>query len=483
LRKHHDSLLQDHSKYRQMHIRLLENYYWDKMKDDCRRYATNCFICRRTKIYNTSKQDLLTSLSIFQRKWTDFSFDFVTKLSRCKRRNQVFEKILVIVDRLIKRKLYKSMTSIETQDLFDAFKRRVFCCYELFISLINDRDNQITAKLWDRTCNRYKIKNKIFSTHHLETDDQIENANKWMKNYLRAYVKYAQDDWVDHLSDAEFAANNYKNAFTRMISFFVDPEFHSRNDTELSETYDSTTSKRAELVRANKIIERQNEIRKWLIDHITWAQAKQIKHANRTRTAHFEYKVEDLVYVNSKNFAIDRQNRSLSSKNVDSWKIIRNIDNKVYELDISEHLKLTELTSIFHSWKLHLASSNSFSDQIVKSDLSILIIDSEGTDSHEKYELLKIVNCRETRRFEVQYKITFIESWDEWNTNLFWQSWIDFLNSKDAIVRYHSKHFDKSNSSREMTELNIIENEVISRNHHMNIQNHAIRSLQFWKRK
>ncbi len=167
------------------------------------------------------------------------------------------------------------------------------------------------------------------------------------------------------------------------------------------------------------------------------------------------------MYVNAKNFAIDRQNRSLSFKNVESWNITRNIDNKAYELDISEHLKSAELTSIFHSWKLHLASFDSFSDQIMKFDVSILVIDIETTNSHEEYELLKVVNCRQNRRFDIQYKATYIESWNEWNTNSSWQSWTDFLNSKDAVLRYHADNLDKLKSSQEMTELKFIENDQI----------------------
>ncbi len=66
----------------------------------------------------------------------------------------------------------------------------------------------------------------------LETDDQIENANKFMKNYLRAYVRHAQDDWVNYLSETEFAVNNHVNIFTEMTFFFVDHEYHSRNDVE-----------------------------------------------------------------------------------------------------------------------------------------------------------------------------------------------------------------------------------------------------------
>ena len=442
LRKHHDTPMQGHPGYRAMHAKLLENYYWENMKDDCKRYATNCSICRRSKAYNTSKQGLLAPLPIPQRKWTDISLDFVTKLPKCRRRNQVFENILIIVDRLTKRRLYESMTSMGTQDLFEALKRRVICCYGLPQSIVSDRGGQMTAKLWNRICTRYGIKNKLSSAHHPETDGQTENANKVMKNYLRAYVRYVQDDWVDHLPDAEFAANNHENASTGMTSFFADHGYHPRTDAEPPGTYDFNTPGKAELARADKIIARQEAIQKWLVDHITWAQADQIKHANKSRIPHPEYKVGDLVYMNSKDFISQRQSRSLSSKNVGPWKVIRNIDNKAYELEIPEHLKSAGLTPIFHSWKLHLAPTDSIPGQVNDPDPPILITDSND-EPHEEYELLELVDCRQTKKFGVQYKATYVGSWDEWNTDPPWQPWTDFLNSKDAVLKFHSENPDK----------------------------------------
>jgi predicted transglutaminase-like cysteine proteinase len=82
-----------------------------------------------------------------------------------------------------------------------------------------------------------------------------------MKNYLRVYVKYAQNDWMNHLSNVEFATNNHVNITTDMTSFFADHDYHSRPDCESSETFDFTTSKETELLRANKIIEKENAIR------------------------------------------------------------------------------------------------------------------------------------------------------------------------------------------------------------------------------
>ena len=48
-------------------------------------------------------------------------------------------------------------------------------------------------------------------------EGQTKSTNRVMKNYLRAYIAYTQDDWVDHLPMVKFAASNYVNAFIDLI--------------------------------------------------------------------------------------------------------------------------------------------------------------------------------------------------------------------------------------------------------------------------
>jgi hypothetical protein len=290
-------------------------------------------------------------------------------------------------------------------------QRRVFSAYELSVSMISDRETQLIAELWKRICTRYEISIKSFFAHHSKTDDQTENANKVMKNHLRAYVKYAQNDWINYLSDAKFAANNHVNVFTEMTFFFVDHEYHSRSEAESSHHYDE--SRKAEIQKADEIIQRQEKMTKWIRENLIWAQTKQAHHVNKTRQSHSEYKVDDMMYVNVKDFFSKRLSRSLIFKNVESWKIIRVIDNKTYEVKVSEHLKAAELTSIFHSWKLHLASNNSFFDQIESSESSVMIFDLQNKESHEEYELLDIVNCRKFMKHDLQYKATYIDNWNQ----------------------------------------------------------------------
>ena len=54
-----------------------------------------------------------------------------------------------------------------------------------------------------------------------------------MEEYLRAYVNYLQDDWVQYLSIAEFAANNQESTTTSASPFFATSGFNPRLDFKL----------------------------------------------------------------------------------------------------------------------------------------------------------------------------------------------------------------------------------------------------------
>ena len=275
-----------------------------------------------------------------------------------------------------------------------------------------------------------------------------------MKNYLRAYVRHAQDDWVDYLPDAEFAVNNHTNASTGMSPFFADHGYHPRSGSEPPQPFDSNVTGRAELMSADKITARQEAMTKWLIEHLTWAQADQMRYANESRAPHPDYKIGDMVYVNTKDFSVDKQSRSLSSKNAGPWKIIRNIDNKAYELEIPEHLKRVGLTPIFHPWKLHLAPTNPFPGQLIEPGPPILIQEDAESSPHEEYEVLEIVECRETKKYGTQYKATSIGSWDDWNANPPWQPWTDFIRAKEEIRKFHTDNKGKPNAPKDVLFMN-----------------------------
>ena len=51
------------------------------------------------------------------------------------------------------------------------------------------------------------IKAVIFIAYHLQMDEQTERLNQTLKQYLRHYINYIQNNWVLLLLAVQFAYN------------------------------------------------------------------------------------------------------------------------------------------------------------------------------------------------------------------------------------------------------------------------------------
>ena len=64
-----------------------------------------------------------------------------------------------------------------------------------------------------------EIKMKMSTTKYLQTNEQTEWLNQIVKQYLKYYVNYQQNNWVELLFTAQFTYNNSTQAFTEISSF------------------------------------------------------------------------------------------------------------------------------------------------------------------------------------------------------------------------------------------------------------------------
>ena len=87
------------------------------------------------------------------------------------------------------------------------------------------------------------------------------------------------------------------------------------------------------------MVANQEETVQFLRDQLVWAQEEQAHWANQNCQPHPEYKVEDMIYVDARHFASERDSKLLSMKNAGPWKIVCNIANKAYEVDIPQQMK------------------------------------------------------------------------------------------------------------------------------------------------
>jgi hypothetical protein len=65
-------------------------------------------------------------------------------------------------------------------------------------------------------------------------DGQTERVNSGIEQYLRAFMNFHQNDWVQWLPLAEFAANNVISETTGVSPFFANYGFNPRLGVEPS---------------------------------------------------------------------------------------------------------------------------------------------------------------------------------------------------------------------------------------------------------
>lgn len=88
-------------------------------------------------------------------------------------------------------------------------------------SIVSDRGTQFTSEFWKWLCKLLQIDHHLSTAYHPQTDGQTERMNARVEQYLRAYVNYAQNDWIRYLPSAEFALNDHDSQVTGVSPFMV----------------------------------------------------------------------------------------------------------------------------------------------------------------------------------------------------------------------------------------------------------------------
>ena len=148
--------------------------------------------------------------------------DFITDLLPSKARGCVLDAILVIVDRYSKMALYIAAEKTwKAEDLADAFIKRVLSRFGTPKGIVSDRGSLFISRMWGEICAVVKLKRRLSTAFHPQSDGQTERQNQTLETYLRIFVNDEQDNWTSLLPLAEFAYNNSVHSATNLTPFSV----------------------------------------------------------------------------------------------------------------------------------------------------------------------------------------------------------------------------------------------------------------------
>ena len=108
---------------------------------------------------------------------------------------------------------------MDAAEFAETIYREVDMRFGSLSSIVNDWDSKITNGFWKEVYQYIKIKRRLSTAFHPQTDGLIETLNKVVENYLKAYINLEQRDWATLLYTAAFAYNNTFNYTLKMTSF------------------------------------------------------------------------------------------------------------------------------------------------------------------------------------------------------------------------------------------------------------------------
>ena len=192
--------------------------------------------------------------------------------------------------------------TVTAENLAEILIREIIRLHGLPSSITTDRDSIFTSKYHDALCYALKIKLKLSTTYHPQTDGQTERQNSTMEQYLRTFVNFQQDNWVELLPMTEFAYNNSRHASTQMSPFEAMQRYTPRMSFEKPADF------KAKSKSAKKHAEKLTELMRILKANLAQTQKQQTKYKDaKTKIKSFD--VKSYVNVNGKNIRTKRNKK------------------------------------------------------------------------------------------------------------------------------------------------------------------------------
>jgi len=337
------------------------------------------------------------------------------------------DSILVIVERLTKMALFIPTTRrLTAPELARLYVLHVFSKHGVPSDVISDRGSEFVSSFWMSLSKVLDMDLRPSTAYHPQTDGQTERTNQTLETYLRTYINYQQDDWVDYLPIAEFAYNNSIHSATTLSPFFANYGYHPRLTMSLDKDVPS-----AEAHDFSKSI---SELHDFVRQELTAAQAQYQTPADERRNLNApEFNEGDKVWLLSRNIKTQRPMKKLDHRRLGPYTISKKISSHAFRLDLPRNL--SAIHNVFHIDLLEPYHPNSIPGRSEPPPPPVEIA------GNEEFEVDVILDSRIFRRqFQYLVKWKGYEASGESNS---WEPASHLQHSKGVISDFHKAHPNK----------------------------------------
>jgi hypothetical protein len=324
--------------------------------------------------------------------------------------------MLVLTDRLGKGVIFEPFDKMDAETLARKFIKIFYAHHGLPAAIVSDRGTQFVSEFWERICKLLKIKRRLSTAYHPETDGSTEKMNATLETYLRMFVDWAQDDWAFLAPAAMLAINNRDAASTGVSPFFLDHGYNMEPLDLLEEPRGNENGKTSRQ-RADAIVTKLKGALELAQAAMATAQQIQEDATNRHREPAVEHQVGDKVWLDMRHIRTDRPSKKLDNRNA-KYTVIEKIGSHAYRLDTPAGIH-----NVFSTHLLRPAADDPFPSQKLTDYQPPAVL----IDGHKEWIVEKIVGERR-KRIGRGYRHEFHIKWEGYS-RLTWEPAYNFTES------------------------------------------------------
>ena len=371
----HDHILSGHYGQNKTLQLIQRDYVWPNLRTFVTHFCNSCTACKRGKAPRHKPYGLLKQLPVPERPWNSISMDFIEQLPD----SDGHTAILVIVDRLSKQGIFiPTVNEITAQQLANLFILHVFSKHGVPSHVTCDRGSEFISHFFRSLGQALDMKIHFTSGCHPEGDGQTERLNQTLKQYLRIFCNYQQDNWSRLLPLREFAYNNAPAASTGVSPFFANKGYHPN----------ITVHPERELASrcAHDHVVDLDELHTELRHQLSEAQKHYQGPADRCRSPAPDFKIREKAFVKAEPFRTTRPSKKLSDKNYGPYEIIAQPGTHSVTLRLPEQFHVVH--PVFHLSQLELETPNTIPNRVQPPPPPIEL------EGELKYEISEILDSK-----------------------------------------------------------------------------------------
>ena len=143
----------------------------------------------------------LHSLKTPESPWKEISINIIGPLLKSNEKDM----IIVIVNRFTKMiQLKATIINVSSEEIAKIYQDEIWKLYGIPRTILSNRGPQFASRFIEDLAKALETKRMLLTVYHPQTDEQIERINQKIGTFLRHYINYQQDNWMEWLAAAEF---------------------------------------------------------------------------------------------------------------------------------------------------------------------------------------------------------------------------------------------------------------------------------------